>query len=187
MNIPKLRKSLANTVGIAIALSAIIINVPSLANSNTAPSTKPAVTVAQRGRRTIVDVASASPDFKTLVAAIKAAELTKTLSGRGPFTVFAPTNAAFDKLPAGTLEKLLQPENKATLQKILTYHVVSGRFSSKNIKPGEVKTVEGNPVSIKVENGKITVDGASVSKADINASNGIIHAIDTVLIPPGLE
>jgi uncharacterized surface protein with fasciclin (FAS1) repeats len=187
MNILKLQNSLAKTVGMAIAIAGILINIPSLAVSQKVTSAKPAATIAQRTRGTIVDVANANPDFKTLVTAIKAADLAKTLSGQGPFTVFAPTNAAFAKLPPDTVEKLLQPENKATLQKILTYHVVSGRLDSRSIKPGEVKTVEGSPVSIKVENGKVSVDGASVSKADIKASNGIIHAIDTVLIPPGLQ
>ncbi|MBW4642762.1 MAG: fasciclin domain-containing protein [Goleter apudmare HA4340-LM2] len=187
MNTQKYQKSLTKTVAIAIAIAGILINVPSFAGTHLAQSRQPATTARRRTNRTIVDVLSANPEFKTLVTAVKAAELEKTLAGKGPFTVFAPTNAAFAKLPEGTVEKLLQPENKATLQKVLTYHVVSGRIDSKSIKPGEVKTVEGSPVSIKVENGKVTVDDANVTKADIKASNGIIHAIDTVLIPPGLQ
>jgi uncharacterized surface protein with fasciclin (FAS1) repeats len=132
----------------------------------------------------IVDVASSLSDFSTLVAAVKAAGLVDTLSGPGPFTVFAPTNAAFAKLPKGTVETLLKPENKAMLTKILTYHVVSGKVLSTSIRPGAVKTVEGSTVSLKLMGKSVTVNDAKVVKADVPASNGIIHVIDTVIMPP---
>ena len=118
---------------------------------------------------------------------MKAAELVDTLSGSGPFTVFAPTDAAFAALPKGTLQKLLKPENKATLQKILTYHVVPGAVDSKTIKSGQVKTVEGSSVNVKVNKGSVMVDKAKVTKADIKATNGVIHVIDKVILPAGLK
>jgi uncharacterized surface protein with fasciclin (FAS1) repeats len=133
---------------------------------------------------TIVGVASSISDFSTLVAAVKAAGLVDTLSGPGPFTVFAPTNAAFAKLPKGTVETLLKPENKAMLTKILTYHVVSGKVLSTAIRPGAVKTVEGSTVSLKLMGKSVMVNDANVVKADVPASNGIIHVIDTVIMPP---
>ena len=135
---------------------------------------------------TIVEVASANPSFKTLVAAIQAAGLVETLSGKGPFTVFAPTDNAFEALPKGVLADLLKPENKAKLQKILTYHVVAGEVTSKMIKPGEVKTVEGSPLKISVQSGKVMVGPANVVLADVDASNGVIHVINQVLLPPNL-
>jgi uncharacterized surface protein with fasciclin (FAS1) repeats len=133
---------------------------------------------------TIVDVAASSSSFSTLVAALKAAGLVETLSGKGPFTVFAPTDAAFAALPAGTVENLLKPENKAKLIKILTYHVVSGKVESKMLKSGPAKTVEGAAVEVKVKDGKVMVNKANVTAADVSASNGVIHVIDRVLLPP---
>jgi uncharacterized surface protein with fasciclin (FAS1) repeats len=135
---------------------------------------------------TIVDVASGNKSFTTLVTAIKAAGLVETLSGKGPFTVFAPTDAAFKTLPVGTLEMLLKPENKAKLVKVLTYHVVPGMVMAKDVKPGTVKTVEGATFAVKVAGGKVLVNGAKVTKTDIPASNGVIHVIDQVLLPPNL-
>jgi uncharacterized surface protein with fasciclin (FAS1) repeats len=135
---------------------------------------------------TIVGVASSISDFSTLVAAVKAAGLVETLSGSGPFTVFAPTNAAFAKLPKGTLENLLKPENKAKLQKVLTYHVVSGKVISTALRPGAVKTVEGSTVALKLMGASVMVNNAKVIKADVPANNGIIHVIDTVILPPNL-
>lgn len=133
---------------------------------------------------TIVDVAAGNPDFSTLVTALKAADLVDTLNGAGPFTVFAPTNAAFAKLPAGTVESLLKPENKAKLVSILTYHVVSGKVKAAQVvKLKNAKTVNGKSVAIKVAAGKVTVDNANVTKTDIEASNGVIHVIDSVIIP----
>ncbi|AFY34991.1 fasciclin domain-containing protein [Calothrix sp. PCC 7507] len=188
MNTQLSRSLLGKTVGVAIAAAGLLVNVPTFAQSTPAPT--PAVKPAPAKPKTpgtIVDVASANPSFKTLVAAVKAAGLVETLSGQGPFTVFAPTDAAFAKLPKGTLEKLLKPENKATLVKVLTYHVISGAVDSKSIKSGEVKTVEGASVKVTVRKAGVTVGNAKVIKADVKASNGYIHVIDTVLLPPGLK
>jgi uncharacterized surface protein with fasciclin (FAS1) repeats len=177
---------LSKTVSIAIAATTLFVSAPTLAEMK--PMAKPATQVSQTNTvGTIVEVASSNPAFTTLVAAIKAAGLVETLSGQGPFTVFAPTDAAFKALPKGTLEKLLKPENKATLVKILTYHVVSGSITSKDIKAGDVKTVEGSSVKIKVKKGKVTVGNAKVTKADVKASNGIIHVINKVLLPPNVK
>ncbi|MGH2415894.1 MAG: fasciclin domain-containing protein [Microcystaceae cyanobacterium] len=188
MNIRPSQNFFGKTFGIALATTTLLISVPALAGSHSASSSQPGVSVSQAtGKGTIVDVASSNSSFKTLVKALKAAEVVETLSGTGPYTVFAPTDAAFAALPKGTLEKLLKPENKATLQKILTYHVVSGELDSKTIKSGQVKTVEGTPVNVKVSNGSVTVDKAKVTKADIKASNGVIHTIDKVLLPAGVK
>jgi len=133
--------------------------------------------------KTIVGVAASAGQFNTLVAAVKAAGLVDTLNGKGPFTVFAPTDEAFAKLPAGTVEDLLKPENKEKLTAILTYHVVSGKVMAEDVKTSTVKTVNGKDIIIKVNNGKVTIGAANVMKTDILASNGVIHVIDTVLIP----
>jgi len=131
----------------------------------------------------IVDTAVAG-GFTTLVAAVKAAGLVDTLKGPGPFTVFAPTDAAFAKLPAGTLESLLKPENKAKLVSILTYHVVAGKVMAADVvKLKSAKTVEGESIAIKTADGGVMVDKAHVTKTDIETSNGVIHVIDTVLMP----
>ena len=138
----------------------------------------------ERAKKDIVDTAVAAGSFSTLAAALEAAGLVDTLKGNGPFTVFAPTDEAFAKLPAGTLESLLRPENKAKLQAILTYHVVAGSVSSSEVvKLKSAKTVNGQSVSIKVADGKVRIDGANVVKADISTSNGVIHVIDTVILP----
>ncbi len=139
--------------------------------------------------QTIVDIASSNPDFSTLVSAVKAAGLGSTLSGTGPFTVFAPTNEAFAKLPAATLQDLLKPENKQKLADILTYHVVAGKVMAADVKPGKVKTVNGAEFTVSVDGGSVYItDGqgnkAKVVKTDITGSNGVIHVIDTVLLPP---
>ena len=132
----------------------------------------------------IVDTAVAAGSFNTLAAALKAAGLVETLKGPGPFTVFAPTDEAFAKLPAGTLESLLKPENKAKLAGILTYHVVSGKVMAADVvKLTSAKTVNGQSVKVAVNGGKVTVDGANVVKTDIAASNGVIHVIDAVMLP----
>ncbi|MDX1976478.1 MAG: fasciclin domain-containing protein [Pseudanabaenaceae cyanobacterium bins.68] len=135
---------------------------------------------------TIVDVASGNNSFSTLVQAIKAAGLVETLSGKGPFTVFAPTDQAFAALPKDTLASLLKPENKVKLTRVLTYHVVPGKVMAKDVKAGAVKTVETNPVTIKVSGGKVMVNEANVTQTDITASNGVIHVIDKVILPPNL-
>lgn len=134
---------------------------------------------------TIVDKAVAAGQFKTLTAALGAAGLVDTLKGPGPFTVFAPTDAAFAKLPAGTVESLLKPENKAKLTAILTYHVVSGKvLAADAAKLTEAKTVEGHTLKLQSHGTGVTVNGAHVTTADIVASNGVIHVIDAVLMPP---
>jgi transforming growth factor-beta-induced protein len=132
----------------------------------------------------IVDTAVAAGSFKTLAAALKAADLVDALKGEGPFTVFAPTDGAFNKLPAGTVEDLLKPENKAKLQSILKYHVVSGKVMAEQVmKMNSAQTLDGQSVNIRVNNGTVMVNDATVTKADIQCSNGVIHVIDTVLLP----
>ena len=134
----------------------------------------------------IVAVASSTEGFSTLVAALSAAGLVETLQGAGPFTVFAPSDDAFAALPAGLLEKLLLPENVAVLTSILTYHVVSGKVMSTDIMAGDVPTVEGSTVALDTAYG-VTVNGATVTTADVAASNGVIHVIDAVIVPPTVD
>ena len=136
--------------------------------------------------KTVVEIAAGNKDFSTLVAAVKAAGLVETLSGKGPFTVFAPTNEAFAKLPKGTVEELLKPENKDKLTSILTYHVVAGKVSAADaikLDGKNAKTVNGQEIAIKVMDGKVKINDATVAAADIVGSNGVIHVIDTVLLP----
>lgn len=136
----------------------------------------------------IVELAVATDDLSTLVTAVKAADLVETLQGDGPFTVFAPTNAAFEALPDGVLEMLLKPENKDKLQAVLTYHVVPAEVMSGDLKDGMMaKTVEGSEATISLGYGKAKVDDATVVNADINASNGVVHVIDAVILPPSIE
>ena len=135
-------------------------------------------------KKDIVDTAVAAGDFKTLAAALQAAGLVDTLKGPGPFTVFAPTDEAFAKLPAGTVEELLKPENKEKLVAILTYHVVPGRVMAKDVMNlSTAKTVNGKSVTITQQNGAVMVDNAKVVQTDIAASNGVIHVIDSVMLP----
>jgi len=137
-----------------------------------------------KAEKDIVDTAVAAGQFKTLATALQAAGLVDTLKGKGPFTVFAPTDEAFAKLPAGTVEDLLKPENKEKLKSILLYHVVAGKVTSKQVvKLHSAKTVNGQSVTISVKDGKVMVDNATVTKADIEASNGVIHVIDSVILP----
>lgn len=141
-------------------------------------------TSAHAGAKDIVDTAVSAGSFKTLVAAVKAAGLVNTLKGDGPFTVFAPTDAAFAKLPAGTVEDLLKPENKAKLTAILTYHVLPGKVMSNDIagKKLDAKTVQGQEISVDATKG-VKVNSATVTKADLATTNGVIHVIDTVIMP----
>ena len=134
----------------------------------------------------IVAIASGNEDFSTLVAAVAAAGLVETLQGEGPFTVFAPTNEAFAALPAGLVDKLLLPENKDLLVKILTYHVVSGTVLAADVTAGDVPTVEGQNITITTDMG-VKVNGATVTATDIIASNGVIHVIDAVILPPDVD
>jgi uncharacterized surface protein with fasciclin (FAS1) repeats len=129
----------------------------------------------------IVDTAVSAGQFNTLVKAVQAAGLVDTLKGKGPFTVFAPTDEAFAKLPAGTVESLLQDKQKLT--QVLTYHVVPGRVTAAQVKPGAVKTVQGQSLRVRTEGGNVMVDNAKVIKTDVMASNGVIHVIDTVVLP----
>lgn len=139
---------------------------------------------AEKTTKDIVDTAVGAGSFKTLVAAVQAAGLVETLKGEGPFTVFAPTDEAFAKLPKGTVESLLKPENKDKLIAVLTYHVVPGKVMAKDVvKLTEAKTVQGSSVKIAVKDGKVMVDGANVIKTDIATSNGVIHVIDAVILP----
>jgi uncharacterized surface protein with fasciclin (FAS1) repeats len=134
----------------------------------------------------IVETAVAAGSFTTLAKALTAADLVATLKGAGPFTVFAPTDEAFAKLPPGTLDNLLKPENKDKLRRILTYHVVAGEVRAADVvKLHSAKAVSGDTIAIKVSGGKVHVDEANVTKTDIQASNGVIHVIDTVILPNG--
>jgi uncharacterized surface protein with fasciclin (FAS1) repeats len=203
---PKLSKSVKNFAAIVGAASAFAV-LPALAQTMSAPGVEvspsaPSLEVSPQGemkpmpspetpstnqttaKGNIVQVAEANGSFKTLVAALKAAGLDKTLASGGPYTVFAPTDEAFAALPEGTVAKLLKPENKATLVKILTYHVVSGENLSTALKSGPVKTLEGASVGVKVSSAGVMVNTAKVVKADVKASNGVIHVIDKVMEPP---
>ncbi|SCX86484.1 fasciclin domain-containing protein [Microvirga guangxiensis] len=133
----------------------------------------------------IVETATSNGSFKTLTAALQAAGLVETLKGKGPYTVFAPSDEAFKKLPAGTVENLLKPENKAQLQKVLTYHVVAGNVMSSDLKGKKTsaKTVEGSNVQVDASGNAVKVNDATVTQADVQASNGVIHVIDSVIMP----
>lgn len=134
--------------------------------------------------KNIVENAVGSADHTTLVAAVTAAGLAETLSGAGPFTVFAPTNEAFAKLPAGTVDNLLKPEMKADLTSVLTYHVVPGALKAADLKDGQqLKTVQGKELTVSIKDGKVMIDGATVTIADVISSNGVTHVIDAVVLP----
>ena len=134
--------------------------------------------------KNIVENAAQSADHSTLVAAVKAAGLVETLSGAGPFTVFAPTNEAFSKLPAGTVDNLLKPEMKNDLTRVLTYHVVPGALRAADLKDGQkLKTVEGSELTVQVKDGMVMIDGATVTIADVISSNGVTHVVNTVMMP----
>ena len=149
-----------------------------------ADSTEMATTEVEVGN--IVEVAQGNPEFSTLVTAVTAAGLGEALSGAGPLTVFAPTNAAFEALPAGLLQKLLLPENKETLTKILTYHVVAAKVMAADVKAGDVTTLEGSTFAITTEGG-VKVNASNVTATDVPASNGVIHVIDAVLVPASVD
>jgi len=159
---------------LAVAGVTFVANVPAARSADTAPAAS----------KDIVDTAVAAGSFKTLAAALKAGGLVDTLKGGGPFTVFAPTDEAFAKLPASTVDNLLKPENKDQLVKVLTYHVVPGKVMAADVvKLDSAKTVQGGSIAIKVADRKVTVDSATVTKTDITASNGVIHVIDAVIMP----
>src|SRR5579862_2638573 len=157
------------TASFALILSVLVSALPAAAGS---------------AQRDIVDTAVAAGTFNTLATALQAAGLADTLKGKGPFTVFAPTDEAFNKLPAGTVETLLKPENKEKLRSILLYHVVAGDLTAaKVMKMSSAKTLDGQELTLMVNDGTVMVNDAKVIKADVMASNGVIHVIDTVLIP----
>lgn len=179
-----------------VGLAATVVLVLAACSSNdttettTEPAPAPMESIAPEDPGTIADVASANPDFSTLVAAVDAAGLTSTLAGEGQYTVFAPTNEAFDALPAGTVDSLLEPKNKEQLASILTYHVIPSGVMAADVTSGEIETVNGATLDIQVgSDGTVTLtDGqgntANVVVTDIVASNGVIHVIDAVLLPP---
>lgn len=171
-----------NNILTVAVLAAAVTFTPALIAGDCAASKSASASTCAAGKD-IVAVASGAENFKTLVAAVKAAGLVETLQGKGPFTVFAPTDAAFARLPAGTLEDLLKPENKAKLVALLTYHVVPGRFLAADVKTSKAKTVQGQSVNLAVSDAGVTVDGANVLKTDVLAENGVIHVIDTVILP----
>jgi uncharacterized surface protein with fasciclin (FAS1) repeats len=160
-----------------IAFSLLLVPVTGLALA------APVAVHAEEQSKDIVSVATDAGSFKTLAAAIEAAGLAETLKGEGPFTVFAPTDEAFAALPEGVVEALLKPENKEQLAALLTYHVVPGEVKSADIQPGDVATVQGSSVTITVENGAVKVNNASVVSPDVQASNGVIHVVDQVILP----
>ena len=190
-----MRKSLL--AGIAVAALALsgcaadteeVIDEPTEIAVEETPEVEETEAVEEEGPGTIVDVASATDGFSTLVAAVIAADLVDTLSGEGPFTVFAPTDAAFADLPEGVLEALLEEENREALVQILTYHVVNGAVFSEQVETGPVTSVEGSTIAVEVsEDGVVTVNGATVTAVDIEASNGVIHVIDSVILPADFD
>jgi len=170
----------------ALGLSFFVLSAACGGETAVAPPASPATNTSAPASTTasVLDTANAAGSFKTLVAAIKAAELEGTLNGPGPFTVFAPTDEAFAKLPAGTVDDLLKPANKAKLQSILTYHVVPGRVgSSEVVKLTSAKTVQGQELKVSASGGSVSVDNAKVVKTDIACTNGVIHVIDSVVLP----
>ncbi len=148
--------------------------------------TKPTIPSEQTSGQNLVDIAVSNGSFNTLVNALKSAGLVETLQGEGPFTVFAPTDEAFGKLPPDAVKDLLKPENKEVLVKILRYHVVPQKVLSTDLQSGEVKSLDGTPISVKVDPNGVMVNDANVTTADVKGSNGVIHIIDNVILPPDL-
>jgi uncharacterized surface protein with fasciclin (FAS1) repeats len=188
MRVPSLPRFVA-VIGVGAAITLTAAACSDDEDSSTTTTTEAPAEVPAEEVGTIVDVAAGNEDFSTLVTAVTAADLAETLSGDGPFTVFAPTNDAFAALPAGTLDELLLPENQETLTAILTYHVVAGEVMSTDLTDGqEVETVQGETLTVGVTDSGVTLTDAggntvNVVAADVDASNGVIHAIDGVLIP----
>lgn len=152
----------------------------------TSPTSSPTAAPTPQAGGTIVEVAAANPVLKNMTAAIQAGGLTATLEGQGPFTVFAPTDQAFSTVPAATRQQLLQPQNRKTLTRILSYHVVPGDLSSSQLNPGAVKTLEGQTLTVQTGS-QVTVNNAKVTQPDIQASNGVIHVIDRIIVPPDVK
>ena len=168
----------------AMAAASVMLFAACGSDDSTSDTTETSAPAADAG--TIVEVASANDDFSTLVAAVEAADLVETLSGDGPFTVFAPTNAAFAALPAGLVDKLLLPENKEVLVAILTYHVVAGKVMAADVTAGDVASVQGENITFATDGG-VKVNTANVTATDVAASNGVIHVIDAVIVPPSID
>ena len=175
-------KLLVTSLTLAASTIAAPVVIAGMNDYSDKQATEEASTVATENLQTIVEIATSAGSFDTLTAALEAAGLVSTLEGDGPFTVFAPTDEAFAALPEGTLEELLKPENKDQLVEILTYHVVAGAVLSSDLEEGQVSTVEGSDVEIQLGE-KVKVNDAQVVKADIQASNGVIHVIDKVILP----
>lgn len=174
---------------IVVAIGGVFWSMNRDNDSNKNEATTQSQPAEQKTSTTIVTVAAKTPSLSTLVTAVKAASLVETLQGTGPFTVFAPTNAAFETLPAGTLDTLLKPENVDQLKSILTYHVVAGKVMAQDLKDGQViTTVQGGKLTVSITDGKVYVtdakgNKATVEKADVNADNGVVHVINSVLLP----
>jgi uncharacterized surface protein with fasciclin (FAS1) repeats len=160
---------------------------PAAQGQPSTPTPTPTTTPGSTANPNIVELAASSSQFTKLVAAVKSADLVEALSAEGPYTLFAPNDKAFAKVPKATLDKLLKPANKAELQKVLKYHVIAGAVMAADVKSGSVGTAEGSSLKLVASQGAVTVNGAKVIKADNKASNGVIHVIDTVLIPPTLK
>jgi uncharacterized surface protein with fasciclin (FAS1) repeats len=171
-------KNISKVVAVAVLVGAAGVS-QAVASSCSASQTA----AASMSSKTIVSVAQGSDQFKTLVAALSAADLVGVLQGDGPFTVFAPNDAAFAKLPAGTVENLLKPENKAQLVAVLKYHVVAGKVMAADVKSGMLPTVQGQKIDVEVKTDGVFVDNARVIKTDLIADNGVIHVIDSVILP----
>jgi uncharacterized surface protein with fasciclin (FAS1) repeats len=173
-------------LSLAVACSAAVFAVSCDNKSTETEETTEVVeeVVVEEASNTVVDIAVGSPDHTTLVAAVSAAGLVETLSGDGPFTVFAPTNAAFAALPEGTVDNLLKPEMKDQLTGVLTYHVVAGNVLSGDLSDGQVvTTLNGQELTVSIKDGKVMINGATVVAADLAGTNGVVHVIDAVLLP----
>lgn len=170
----------------AIAAASVMLLAACGSDDDSTTTTAVTETTAAAEAETIVDIASGNDDFSTLVDAVVAADLAETLAGDGPFTVFAPTNDAFAALPEGLVEKLLLPENKDVLVAILTYHVVAGKVMAADVAAGDVPSVQGENITVTTDGG-VKVNTANVVTTDIVASNGVIHVIDAVIVPPSID
>jgi uncharacterized surface protein with fasciclin (FAS1) repeats len=184
LGIPNPKEKYMKKLMAAIATTSVLL-LAACGSDSTTTETVVETTMAEEVG-TIVDIAVGNPDFSTLVAALTAAGLVETLSGEGPFTVFAPTNAAFDALPAGLVDKLLLPENIDVLIAILTYHVVSGAVMAADVAAGAVPSVQGEDITVTTDMG-VMVNNANVVTTDIVGSNGVIHVIDAVIVPPSID
>lgn len=172
------------SLALAAAATSFVISCESKPTEEVETEVVAEETVVAEAPNTVVDIAIGSPDHTTLVAAVTAADLVGTLSGDGPFTVFAPTNAAFEALPAGTVDTLLKPESKDKLTAVLTYHVVAGTVLAGELTDGQViTTLNGQTLTVAIKDGATTINGAKVVAADLAGTNGVVHVIDAVLLP----